>query len=68
MWTFSGQVNFEFFEIYGISARTRSGKGVEPVRTFFEKGRRGQVFAILCGSPLWRAPKVKQKLTHLDFI
>jgi len=36
--------NFGFFEIYGVSARTR---GVEPVRTFYGQGEGGQFFAIL---------------------
>jgi len=35
--------NFEFFEIYGVSARTR-GEGVEPVRTFFGQRRKGSIF------------------------
>jgi len=42
-----------FFEIYGVSARTR---GVKSVRTFFGKGERGQFFAILCRRLLWTAP------------
>jgi len=37
-----GAKNFRFFEIYCVSARTR-GRGVEPVRTFFEQGERGFV-------------------------
>jgi len=32
--------NFGFFEIHGVSARTRRGGGVKPVRTFFgQEGR-----------------------------
>jgi len=44
--------NFEFFEIYGVSARQG---GFEPVRTFFGKGGVGQYFAILCGRLIWTA-------------
>jgi len=51
--------NFGFFEIYAVSVRTRE---VEPVT----KGR-GQFFAILCGRPLWTAPKInKIKLNKTD--
>jgi len=41
---FLAQNNFGFFEIYGVSARTR---GVKPVRT--KVNGWGQFFAILCG-------------------
>jgi len=34
----------------------RTDKGVEPVRTFAEKGGGGQFFAILCWRLLWTAP------------
>jgi len=53
MWmsAFFAAKNIGFFEMYGVSARTR---GVEPVRTFC--GRGGQFFAILCGRLLWTAP------------
>jgi len=39
MWTsaFFGGKNFRFFEIYGVSARTRR-EGVEPMRAFFGQG------------------------------
>jgi len=48
-----------FFEIYGVSARTRGREG-EPVRTFFGQWLRGgQFFAILCGRLLWTAPYSK---------
>jgi len=47
-----GAKNIGFFEIYGVSARTRK-EGVEPVRTFFGKGEGGQFFAILCVRLLW---------------
>jgi len=47
----SGAKNIGFFEIYGMSARTR---WVGPVRTFF--GQEGQFFANLCGRPFWTAP------------
>jgi len=43
-----GAKHIGFFEIYGVSARTRE---VEPVRTL---GEEDKFFAILCGSPLWR--------------
>jgi len=43
-----GEKKFEFIEIYGVAART-GGRGIEPVRTFADKGRRGQFLAILCG-------------------
>jgi len=36
-----GSKNFGFFEIYGVSARTRR---VEPVRIFCEQGRRRSIF------------------------
>jgi len=45
-----GAKNFEFFEVYGVLARTR-GRGVEPMHT-----RREEVFAILCGRPLRTVP------------
>jgi len=35
--------NFGFFEIYGVSARTR-GEEVEPVRTFFGQEGRVSIF------------------------
>jgi len=46
--------NFGFFEIYGVSVRTRE---VESVRTFRGQRERGQFFTILCGRPLWTASK-----------
>jgi len=49
-----GAKNFEFFEIYGVSERTRGGGRVERVWTFCGQG--GQFFAILCGRLLWTAP------------
>jgi len=52
---FLGAKNFEFFEIYGVSARAR-GEGVEPVPSFYGQGGRGQFFATLCGRLLWTAP------------
>jgi len=41
MWTFAlfGAKIIGFFEIYGVSARSR-GEGVEPVRTFCRQGGR----------------------------
>jgi len=33
MFALFGAKNFEFFKIYGVSAKT-SGEGVEPTRTF----------------------------------
>jgi len=37
--------NFGFFEIYGMSERTREGeRGIEPVQTFFGQGKRGSIF------------------------
>jgi len=47
--------NIGFFEIYGVSARTR-GERVEPVRTVCGQGKRGQFFVVLCGRLLWTAP------------
>jgi len=38
-----GAKTFEFFEIYGVSARTR-GEGGCPVRTFADKGEEGSIF------------------------
>jgi len=46
-----GAKNFRFFEIYGVSTRTRGG--VESVRTFFGQEVGDQLFAILCGRSLW---------------
>jgi len=44
---FSGAKNFNFFLIYGASARTR---GVDPVRKFFGQGEglRGANFSRIC--------------------
>jgi len=56
--------NFGFFEIYGVSERTR---GIELVRTLFEQGG-GQFFAILCGRPLWAAPKVFQYSARTELV
>jgi len=49
--------NIGFFEIYGVSARTR-GWGVEPVRTFFgQGGRRSNVnFLRFCADVLYGRP------------
>jgi len=56
----------EFFEICGVSARTR--RGVEPVRTFFEQGGKGiNFFTILCEHFLWMAPN-KLVLLFLKFM
>jgi len=41
--TLVGEKKFGFFEIYGVSARTRK-EGVEPVRAFFGKG--GSIFRV----------------------
>jgi len=40
MWTSAlvGAKNFGFFEIYGVSVRTRGEKGLSPVRTFCGHG------------------------------
>jgi len=46
-----GSTNFGFFEIYGVSARTR--------------GEGGQFLAILCGCPLWTATKCKRGIIHI---
>jgi len=40
--------------------------GVEPVRTFFGQGGRGQSFAILCGRFLWTASKISS--FHLNCV
>jgi len=58
------QKNFGFFEIYGVSTRT---KRVEPVQNFVDKGGRGQLFAILCRRPLWPASNVKLDALGSDF-
>jgi len=42
-----GAKNLGFFEIYGVSTRTR--------------GEVGQLFAIFCGRVLWTAPKNMSK-------
>jgi len=49
VWTSAlfGAKKLRTFLTYVVSVWTR-GKGVEPVRTFFGKGRRGQLFVILC--------------------
>jgi len=51
---FDDAKSLDFSEIYCVSARTR---GVEPVQAFCGQGEGGQIFAILCGRPLWTAPK-----------
>jgi len=61
---FFGAKTFGFFEVYGVSARTR---GVGPVRGFCGQGGRGQFFTILCGRLLWTAPyKAVTKLKICD--
>jgi len=55
MWTsalFSTK-NFGFFEIYGVSARTR-GRVVEPVRRFFGQG--GVNFSRFCADFFYGRP------------
>jgi len=47
--------NFEFIEIYGVSAGTGK-RGLGQCEHFANKGEGGQSFAILCGRPLWTAP------------
>jgi len=52
-----GAGNFGFFNIYGVFTRTK-GKGVKPVRTFFEQGRKGSIFrdfvqTSFMDGPLW---------------
>jgi len=60
-----GAKNFKFFEIYGMSARTR---GVVQCGHFSDKGEGGQFFAILCGRLLWTAPYcfLQQQRLHED--
>jgi len=41
-----GAKNFEFFEIYGVSART---EGLSQYGHFSDKEEGGQFFTILCG-------------------
>jgi len=53
-----GAKYIEFFEIYGVSARTR---GDESVWTFCGQGG-SQFFAILCRRPLWTAPNSSEML------
>jgi len=48
----SGAKNFGFFEIYGVSARTR---GIESVWASCGQWRGSKFFAILCGRLLWMA-------------
>jgi len=48
--------NFGIFEIYGVSAQTKGFQPHEPVLHVTDKGGEGQVFVILCGRLLWRAP------------
>jgi len=57
MWTSAlfGAKNIGFFEIYGVSARTREGGGGQ-CGHFSDKGEGGHIFTILCGRPLWTAP------------
>jgi len=56
-----GAKNSGFFEVYGMSARTRGRGEVEPVRTFFGQEWRGSIFAILCGRLLWTTPNCISK-------
>jgi len=51
-----GAKNFGFFKMYCVSAR------VEPMRTFFGLGGRGQIFAIFCGCSLWTDLKINKNL------
>jgi len=46
--------NFDFFEIYDLSARTKE-KGVEPVRTICGQGR-GVNFLRLCADVFYGRP------------
>jgi len=64
MWTFALFVakNFGFFEIYGMSVRTR-GEEFKPVRTFFGQGG-VKLFEILCGRLLWTTPNLKLNATN----
>jgi len=55
---FFGTKKFGFFEIYGVSARTR---GVEPVRS---RGEESHFFAILYGRLLWTAPYCISEIKH----
>jgi len=50
-----GAKNFGFFEIYGVSARTR-GRRVEPVRTFFGQGGKGINFSRFCADVFYGLP------------
>jgi len=49
------QKNFGFFEIYGVSARTRGGGGTASGH-FVDKGETGESQFFACGYPLWTGP------------
>jgi len=52
---FFGAKYYGFFEIYNVSARTRGGGRVEPVRTFF--GQRGGInFSRFCANVFYGRP------------
>jgi len=52
-------MNLGYFEIYGVSSRTR-GRGFCQCG----QGGRGKFFAILCGRPLWTASNLKYAIKH----
>jgi len=49
-----GAKNIEFFEIYGVSARTKWE--VEPVLTFFGQGGEGVNFSRFCADVFYGRP------------
>jgi len=51
-----GVINCGFFEIYGVSARSRGKVGLSQCGHFADKEGGGQFFAILCERLLWTAP------------
>jgi len=60
--------NLGFFEIFGVSARTRR---VEPVRTFCGQGERGSIFRDFVRTTLWTVPNcfsfVKNNRKFINF-
>jgi len=56
---FLEQKNLRFFEVYGVSARTKEEGGWASA----DKGKGVNFFAILCGRLLWATPCTSQCLT-----
>jgi len=62
-----GAKNVGFFAIYGVSARTIRGGGVEPVRTFSDKGG-GVNFSRFCVDVFYERPLITFTWKNFIFI